>query len=34
MDADLDKLAANYVADLVRGKGKGLVVLLHGAIGC
>lgn len=29
----LDSLEASYDADLVRGKGKGLVILLHGAPG-
>ncbi|KAM0799544.1 hypothetical protein BDR22DRAFT_890137 [Usnea florida] len=32
-NADLDDLEAAYDADLVRGKGKGLVILLHGAPG-
>lgn len=32
-DADLDELEASHDADLVRGKGKGLVILLHGAPG-
>lgn len=27
----MDDLEASYDADLVRGKGKGLVILLHGA---
>ena len=30
---DLDDLEASYDADLVRGKGKGLIILLHGAPG-
>lgn len=30
---DLDALEASYDADLVRGKGKGLIILLHGAPG-
>ena len=32
-NADLDDLEASYDADLVRGKGKGLIILLHGAPG-
>ena len=32
-NAHLKDLEANYDADLVRGKGKGLVILLHGAPG-
>ena len=32
-NAHLDDLEASYDADLVRGKGKGLVILLHGAPG-
>lgn len=32
-NADLDDLEASYDSDLVRGKGKGLVILLHGAPG-
>ena len=31
--AHLDDIEASYDADLVRGKGKGLVILLHGAPG-
>ena len=31
--SDLDDLEASYDADLVRGKGKGLIILLHGAPG-
>ena len=30
---DLDDLETSYDADLVRGKGKGLIILLHGAPG-
>lgn len=32
-NAHLEDLEASYDADLVRGKGKGLVILLHGAPG-
>ena len=32
-NSDLDDLEASYDADLVRGKGKGLIILLHGAPG-
>lgn len=32
-NSDLDDVEASYDADLVRGKGKGLVILLHGAPG-
>ena len=32
-NADLDDIEAAYDADLVRGKGKGLIILLHGAPG-
>ena len=32
-NAALDNIAASYDADLVRGKGKGLIILLHGAPG-
>lgn len=32
-NVDLDDLEASYDADLVRGKGKGLIILLHGAPG-
>ena len=32
-DAGLDDLEASHDADLVRGKGKGLLILLHGAPG-
>ena len=32
-NTDLDDLEATYDADLVRGKGKGLIILLHGAPG-
>lgn len=32
-NAHLDELEASYDADLVRGKGRGLIILLHGAPG-